>query len=125
MGEIRFQDIWQDQIRAAVDIRDRYGLMAAFDYIVGEKLINYAEAARERPEFARELPKFVMSIRDLFSRQDIQCNISRFQLALRGDTEESENNDDIDGDARMGMESRLHLILDVKDLLLAEHLGTS
>ena len=34
----------------------RYGLKAAFDYAVAEKLLNFAEAAAQHPEFARALP---------------------------------------------------------------------
>ena len=36
---------------------------AAFDYIVGEKLLNFAEACVHNPGFARELPRFVSEVR--------------------------------------------------------------
>jgi hypothetical protein len=39
------QKIWIDQCGAARAIRVRYGLTQAFDYLVGEKLLNYASAA--------------------------------------------------------------------------------
>ena len=32
----------------------RYVVEAAFDYAVGEKLVNFASAARDHPAFARE-----------------------------------------------------------------------
>ena len=48
-----------DQCDAAEGIRLRFGLEAAFDYSVGEKLLHFAEAAARSPDFARELPRFV------------------------------------------------------------------
>ena len=53
---IAFHMIWRDQIQAVSAIRQRHGEAAAFDYIVDEKLMNFAEAAEGRPAFARELP---------------------------------------------------------------------
>jgi hypothetical protein len=53
--------------------RSRHGwaLTAAFDYVVGEKLINFAGAASTHPEFARELPRFVSEVRRMFTRDEI------------------------------------------------------
>ena len=36
--------IWVEQCDAARDIRDCYGLSAALDYVVTEKLMNFASA---------------------------------------------------------------------------------
>jgi hypothetical protein len=44
------------QCRAAWAIKEKFGLQSAFDYLVGEKLINFAEAAWKHREFAREYP---------------------------------------------------------------------
>ena len=41
------QEIWIEQCEAARTIKARYGLKAAFDYAVGEKLMNFADAAHE------------------------------------------------------------------------------
>ena len=38
-------EIWIEQCDAAQDIKLRYGLKAAFDYLVAEKLLNFASAA--------------------------------------------------------------------------------
>ena len=58
--------IWIEQCEAARTIRERFGLQAAFDYAVGEKLMNFASAAAEHPAFARELPRFVSEVRSMF-----------------------------------------------------------
>jgi hypothetical protein len=39
-------------------MRDRFGVKSALEYLVGEKLRNFAEAADRHPEFAAELPHF-------------------------------------------------------------------
>lgn len=59
----KHHEIWVEQCEAARTIKARYGLKAAFDYAVGEKLINFASAAYEHPAFARELPRFVSEVR--------------------------------------------------------------
>ena len=47
--------------------KDRHGLKAAFDYLVGEKLLNFTEAASEHRAFAQELPRFVSEVRRMFT----------------------------------------------------------
>ena len=59
MTERRWHEIWLEQCEAAEAIRVRYGVEAAFDYMVGEKLLNFAEAAATHAEFAQALPQFV------------------------------------------------------------------
>lgn len=68
--ERRFQDVWVGQCAAAVRIREDHGVKDAFNYIVGEKLMVYAQTALIRPEFARELPRFVAEVRRLFSAEE-------------------------------------------------------
>jgi hypothetical protein len=58
-GSPKFHEIWIEQCEAAEEIKLRYGPRAAFDYVVAEKLLDFADAATRNPEFARELPRFV------------------------------------------------------------------
>ena len=44
MTDARWQDIWIEQCEAAEGIMKRFGTEAAFDYIVGEKLVSFAQA---------------------------------------------------------------------------------
>ena len=64
MSVRKAHEIWVEQCDAAQLIKLRYGLKSAFDYVVGEKLVNFASAASQHSEFARELPKFVAEVRD-------------------------------------------------------------
>jgi len=66
----KFHEIWIEQCEAAEEINLRYGLKAAFDYLVAEKLFNFADAAKTHPAFARELPQFVARLRGLFTVEE-------------------------------------------------------
>jgi len=68
---IRFEKIWVDQCRATKDIKRRFGAKSALDYLIREKLLNFAEAAEQRPEFARELPRFLAEVWRIFNEYEI------------------------------------------------------
>jgi hypothetical protein len=75
----KFHEVWIEQCEAAKEIRLRYGLRAAFDYLVAEKLLNFADAATTHPEFARELPRFVAGVRALFTVEEMRAHLKRMQ----------------------------------------------
>ena len=64
--------IWKDQCAAAKAVRQRHGIRSALDYLIGEKLLRYAELAALRPEFAQELPRFVGEVRSQFSQEELR-----------------------------------------------------
>jgi len=70
MGE--FHEIWIDQCEAARDIREVFGLEKALGYLIGEKFLNFLEAADEDPAFAGELPRFVEEIKRIFAPAEIR-----------------------------------------------------
>jgi hypothetical protein len=65
------QHVWKDQCEAAKTVRLRHGLRSALDYLIGEKLLHFAELAAQRSEFAHELPSFVAEVRSLFSPEEL------------------------------------------------------
>src|SRR5205823_7467859 len=73
----KFHEIWIEQCEAAEEIKLRYGLKAAFDYLVAEKLLNFAEAGMRDPLFARELPSFLARVRRLFAPQEMRTQLDR------------------------------------------------
>ena len=72
--------IWIEQCEATQTIKARFGLTAAFDYVVGEKLMNYASAASRHPDFARELPRFVSEVRRIFTRDEIGAHLRKLSV---------------------------------------------
>jgi len=76
-------EIWIEQCEAALSIKQRYGLDAAFDYLVAEKLLNFSEAATQHPTFAKELPRFVAEVRSIFTRKELCSEIERHEREQR------------------------------------------
>jgi hypothetical protein len=124
----KFHEIWVEQYYAARAIKRRYGVKAAFDYVVAEKLLNFADAAASRPEFAKELPRFVAWIRGLFTPQEMRTHLARIE---REQAQYAAENDEFDNDAELIRESpaaaaeRARRFATVKELLTAAALGTS
>jgi hypothetical protein len=67
-----FHKIWIEQCAATEDIRERFGLNNALDYLIGEKLFAFVTASEQDPDFAAELPAFVTAIRRLFTAGEIR-----------------------------------------------------
>jgi hypothetical protein len=60
------RDIWIEQCQAARGIEDEFGVPKALEYLVGEKFINFLEAADDDPNFRAELPAFAAEIKTIF-----------------------------------------------------------
>jgi len=123
----KHHEVWFEQCEAARTIKLRYGVRAAFDYAVGEKLMTFAEAACERPAFARELPRFVSEVRRMFSADELHVHLARLER------EQSEHAADLAelGEDEILRESpdraavRVRQFAMIKELLSATTLGTS
>ena len=83
MTERRWHEIWMEQCETAEAIRVRYGVESAFDYMVGEKLLNFAGAAATHAEFAQALPQFVSRVRDMFAPEEMKAHLARTERRRR------------------------------------------
>ena len=54
MAQRKAHPVWIEQCEAVQAIKARFGLKAAFDYIVGEKLLNFAAASAVRRMFTQD-----------------------------------------------------------------------
>src|SRR5262249_22047971 len=130
----KFHKIWVKQCTAAEHIKLRYGSKAAFDYIVAEKLFNFADAATAHPEFARELPRFVARVRRLFTAEEIRVLLNRIELEQQeydANINRRDEFDEQDEQLEDGLESttaaeeRARQFAVIVELLTAAKLGTS
>lgn len=94
MTESWFQDIWREQCEAAQKVRDQHGVASAMDYLIREKLLNYAEAAVTQKEFARELPRFVAGVRNIFSAEEIRHYLDHLERVAAFEDEQPPTEDD-------------------------------
>ena len=128
MTERRFQDIWKGQCEAARGVREQHGVVSALDYLIGEKLMTYAETAVRRPEFARELPRFVAEVRSIFSVEEIRLYLEHLE---RMDAQEEEAfpadaaDDDVTIETPEQRAARRARFARLKELLIVSVLGTA
>jgi hypothetical protein len=63
---MNFHKIWIEQCQAARGIEDEFGVPKALEYLVGEKFINFLEAADDNADFRAEIPAFASEIKAIF-----------------------------------------------------------
>jgi hypothetical protein len=136
VDSLKFHEIWGEQCEAAEAIKRRYGSKAAFDYLVAEKLFNFADAATIHPEFAKELPRFVARVRGLFTVAEMRTHLNRIEHEQRdcgayiGERDEFDDEDEQEENA-LRLESsaaaakRARQFVVIAELLTAAELGTS
>ena len=123
--------VWTEQCRAAMAIKERFGLQSAFDYLVAEKLMNFADASREQPEFARELPGFVAEVRRVFAIHELREHLTLMEreqaldAAARAETAGDDEPDDAFADRPALAAARQERFAIIKGMLLEAQLGTS
>ena len=125
MTDRSWQHIRMEQCDAAEGIRVRYGLKAALDYALGEKLLHFAEAAARHRDFAREMPRFVLRVRSMFSSEEITTPLARIKRERREAvvTDVEANELDVEDPATLAERARQFEF--VKELLTAPTMGTS
>ena len=125
----RARTLWQSQCGVVPSIREKYGLQAALDYFVSEKLLSFAEAATSHPDVAHELPVFVAEIRRLFTPEEIREHLAmlvpRAEEAARADADAEADEDDVEAISPQELDARLGRLRLMKHLLEADQLGTS
>jgi hypothetical protein len=102
-SSVEFHKIWIEQCTATEDIRVQFGVKNALDYLIGEKLFTFVEAAEKDADFARELPAFVVAIQRLFPTEKIHAYLDHLERAkflappepeIEVEDEEEEENDE-------------------------------
>jgi hypothetical protein len=125
MNAKRFHERWVEQCDAAEAIKSRYGAEGAFDYLVSEKLLNFACAAGEDPDFARELPQFVSRVRRIFTAEEMRIHIARLERFMWEHNRDSAEEDDEFADSAETIGNAAARFAVIKELLTAPELGTS
>jgi hypothetical protein len=121
---------WLEQCRVTTTIKERYGLKSAFDYLVSEKLLDFARAAEREPELARQLPRFVSEVRRIFQADEIRFHLARLEREQEAQERVSHDAENFDEDEVFSEDSetsaaRARSFILIKQLLLAPQLGTS
>jgi hypothetical protein len=125
MNSQKAHKIWIEQCEAAQTIRARFGLKAAFHYVVSEKMMHFASAACQHPEFARELPRFVSEVRRMFTPEEIAVQLTRIERERNEKDPVIPDEDDPFGESPAATAERVRQLTTIKELLTAAALGTS
>jgi hypothetical protein len=126
----RIQDIWIGQCAAARNVLEQHGPLSAMDYLIGEKLMTYVATAEDHPEFARELPKFVVEVCTIFGTEAIGTYVEHMEKVYREGEEAAQHaqaTGDEDGPFDHPDEWRTEgrRLAQLKDLLTTTRLGTA
>ena len=125
MNVRKAHNIWIEQCEAAQTIKARFGLTAAFDYLVGEKLMSFASAASRHPDFARELPRFVSEVRRMFTPDEIGAQLAQIERSQNERNIYVLEEDDFLREGPAAVAECVQQFMLVKELLTAPMLGTS
>jgi len=113
----RLCKIWVEQCEAARGIEDQFGTDKALSYLIGEKFLNYLDAAERDPEFRAEIPAFVAEIKDIFETWQLAEYLENARQTEPFDSSLYDENDDPED---IEMERRDDLRRSASDLLLVE-----
>jgi hypothetical protein len=125
MNDRKAHQIWIEQCEAAQTIKARYGLTAAFEYLVGEKLMNFTNAASRHPDFVRELPRFISEVRRMFTPNEIGAHLEQIERAQSEQDVDVLDEDDPLHESPAAAAERIRQFTLIKELLTATTLGTS
>lgn len=106
--------IWIEQCDATRGIADEFGIPQSLDYLIGEKFINFLEAAEGNAEFRVEIPAFVAEIKSIFERWQLAEYLERTRQTEPFDP------DDYDDAEEAEIERQAELQSSAADLLLVE-----
>jgi hypothetical protein len=125
VSERKHHEIWIEQCEAARAIKARYGPKAAFDYVVGEKLMNFASAASKHPAFAREFPRFISEVRRMFTPEEMRTHIAQLEREQSEKVGDVSEEDELFRESSAAATERIRQFTTAKELLTATELGTS
>ena len=80
---MKFEKVWVKQCRATRRIKKQFGVKSALDYLLGEKLLNFAEVAEDRSEFAAELPRFQAKVWNVFNPYELAGYLTTLKPSRR------------------------------------------
>jgi hypothetical protein len=109
--------IWIEQCEATRDIEDQFGTDRALSYLIGEKFLNYLEAAERHADFRAEIPAFVAEIKTIFEPWQLA---EYLEVARHREPFDPSLYDEDDDPEEIEMERQYDIREAANDLLLVE-----
>lgn len=111
--------IWIEQSEAARNIENEFGTQQALDYLVGEKFLDFLEAAETDADFRNEIPNFVAEIKSIFANWQLAGYLATAKESEPFDPSLFEGDDEFDAEEVEHMR-REDIRQCTRDLLLIE-----
>jgi hypothetical protein len=73
------KNIWREQCRAALHIREDFGLEKALGYLIGEKLADFIRASDRDPGMKVALEEFILEIKRIFDPDEIRAYLNNIR----------------------------------------------
>jgi hypothetical protein len=109
--------VWIEQCKAARRIEDNFGVPNTLAYLVGEKFLNFLEAAETNPEFRAEIPAFAAEVKTLFEPWQLA---EYLETARQTEPFDSDVFDEEEDPEIVEMERKDEIHRSARDLLLVE-----
>lgn len=109
--------IWIDQCEAARSIEDEFGTPGALGYLIGEKFLDFLEAAESDLEFRTEILAFVAEIKTIFEPWQLAGYLEQARQTAPFDPSLYEEDDDPE---LIELERQADIRCSANDLLLVE-----
>jgi hypothetical protein len=109
--------IWIEQCEATRAIEDQFGVPNALEYLIGQKFLNFLQAAETHADFRAEIPAFVAEIKRIFERWQLAEYLEKARHSEPFDPSLYEDDDDPE---EMEMDREEDIRLSARDLLLVE-----
>jgi hypothetical protein len=116
---LNLHKIWSEQCEAARGIENEFGTGPAMKYLVGEKFMNYLDAAEKDANFRAELPAFVAEIKKIFEPWQIAEYLEKAGWTEPFDPCLGEDDEDYDPE-EIEMERKDNIRRVAKEMLLIE-----
>src|SRR5271157_4703354 len=109
-------EIWIEQCEATRQIEAEFGTQNALDYLIGEKFLNYLQAAETDAEFRAEIPAFVGGIKTIFETWQLAAYLEAARQSEPFDPDDSEDEDP----EMVELDRQCEISRSASDLLLVE-----
>jgi hypothetical protein len=98
---MKLHRIWIEQCQTARDIEDEFGVPKALAYLIGDKFLDFLDAAADDLEFRAELPDFVAEIKTLFEPWQLAEYLETVRQTEPFDPSVFEDDDDVELEGRL------------------------
>ena len=112
-----FCKIWIEQCEATRTIEGEFGTDKALEYLIGEKFLNFLQAAETHADFRAEIPAFVAEIKTIFERWQLAEYLEKARLREPFDPNLYDEDDDPE---EIEMDRQEDIRRSARDLLLVE-----